>query len=136
MARCNEYRGKWKIDKHSFLMALHYAYNYDGWKQIYDELQAGLGAKAIGYTDMPKGGSCYDETSEKGEKLAEYGRKIRLIERTAMEAGGDIYPWLLTGVTNENATYNYLRLTKGMPCGHRQYYEKRRKFYYILAQKI
>lgn len=51
----------------------------------------------------------------------------KLIERLAKEAGGDIAKWLLQGVTSSVA-YECLQV----PCGRRQYYNRRRQFYELL----
>ena len=47
-----------------------------------------------------------------------------------------IYPWILEGVTTDYATYRYLRDSKKIPCGKKMYYERRRKFYYLMSKKI
>lgn len=53
------------------------------------------------------------------------------------EAGEDIFIWLFEAVTHENVTYTTLRMRDNpIPCGKNQYYEKRRKFYYLLFKRI
>ena len=68
--------------------------------------------------------------------MAELSKRMDIIEQTVRETDPELYQWILQGVTDEFATFKYLHETKGMPCGHRQYYERRRKFYYMLSQKI
>lgn len=55
---------------------------------------------------------------------------IELIEQTAMEADADIYQWLIKNVT-EGIPYEWLNV----PRGRKQFYESRRYFFYLLAQK-
>ena len=67
--------------------------------------------------------------------LATDEQKAR-IEQTAIEADPELYPWILEGVTQDYATYRYLRDAKKMPCGKNMYYERRRRFYWLLSKKI
>lgn len=57
-------------------------------------------------------------------------RDIGLIEQTAQEAVGGLYPFLLKNVT-EDITYEHM----GVPCGRRQFYFMRRKFFCLLDRK-
>lgn len=59
---------------------------------------------------------------------------MELIEETAKEAGGDIARWLLIGVTTTRS-YAYLALKMDMSLCRTSYYERYRKYFYILAQK-
>ena len=68
--------------------------------------------------------------------MAELSKKIATVEETAKEAGGEIAEWILKGVTIENATFNYLKMVTGIPCERDMYYERRRKFYWLISQKI
>jgi len=134
MARRNEYRGKWKISKHTFLMALHFAYQYNDWKAERDRLVNT--SRAITYSDMPHGTSIPNPTEEVGMRIAELSDRIELVEQTAKEADAEIYPWLLKAVTEENVGYDFLKLRHEIPCGKDMYQERRRKFYYLLSGKI
>lgn len=127
---------EWWISKHAYLEALHYAYRYGEWK---DELEvlAGSELKSPAIDDMPHGsGGNSNPTEERAIRCAELESKIIQIETTAYEADPVIAKWLLKGVTDESATYNYLRNMLGLPCGHRYYYDKRRKFYFLLSRKL
>ena len=58
------------------------------------------------------------------------------IEENAKEADAELWEYIVKAVTNENVTYNYLKQIMNIPCGQTYYYEKRRKFYYLLSSKI
>ena len=85
---------------------------------------------------MPSAHNCKDRTSALAERLIKLREKCELIEQTAVEAAPDIYPYILEGVTRDWATCEYLKMSKGMPCGKDMYYARRRKFYYLLSTKI
>lgn len=64
--------------------------------------------------------------------------KIRTIEDTVLEATEGqkaMYPYLLKYVTQEKSTYDQM-LALGMPYGSTLFYERRRKYYYLLSKKI
>ena len=134
MARRNIYTGKYKLSKHEYLKAYHYAMCYRDWKKEYDALADT--ARAIGYDDMPHGSNTKDLTAEAAEKRLELAVKISMIEQTVMEAEPEIYETLLLAVTTEGISFDYLKSAKQIPCGREMYYERRRKFYYLLNKKI
>ena len=126
-------RGEWKLSKHAFYTAYHYALQYPEWKDMYYSI---VDLSSSGNDGMPHASGVSNPTESKGLKALGLSEKIKMIEDTAKEAGEDLYPWLLKGVTNEGITYNYLRMIMRIPCGKNQYYDKRRKFYALLCDKI
>lgn len=135
MSRRNYYTGKYKLDKHELLSAIHYALRYNKWKDEYIAL--GDSSKAIQYDkDRVQTSGDYDPVSANGERRAELSKKIEIIEQTAIETDGDLYRWILQSVTDEFATYSYLSRVKRIPCSRNTLSRMRRKYFYLLAQKI
>lgn len=131
----NYYTGKYALDKHELLSAIHYALRYRKWKDEYKTLADT--SKAISYEgDRVQTSGGYDPTETAGMRMAELSGKIALIEQTAKETDPDLYEWILQGVTEDWATYKYLSTIKGIPCGKDVYFNRRRKFYYLLTRKI
>ena len=126
-------KSKWRLKKHEFLTAYHYAMQYRQWK---DEVWDAVGIKASADDGQPKAATQSDPTQRDAIRISALMDNIRMIERTAEDAGGDLAAWLLYAVTTERATYQFMRERRGMPCGRRQYYEARRKFYYLLSKRI
>ena len=60
--------------------------------------------------------------------------KMGLIEETVREAEPDIYKWLLIGVTT-NKSYDFLAQKMHMPMSRSAYYERYRKYFYLLSKK-
>lgn len=108
----NRYSGEYKISKHEYLMARHFALCYNEW--------------LAGCAKM--------ENSDPERK--ELRRKMKTVEQTALEADGELYQYLLKAVTNEGITYAHLQMLMDIPCGDQKYYRARRKFYYLLSKKI
>lgn len=63
------------------------------------------------------------------QKQVEF-QKRELIEQTAIEADPETCDLLIKNVT-EGISYEYM----AVPRGRRQFYERRRKFFYLLSQK-
>ena len=115
-------------------MLKHFCFSY---REMQDERNKLLssGIKAVAYDGMPHSGSVSNPTEQAGIRLAEIDNNISIIENTAAEVGGNLFSYLLRGVTDHYATYKYLRYTLHMPCGKNMYYSIRRRFYYELSQK-
>lgn len=125
---------KYDISKHRFLELYHFCMQYNEWK---DELKYKKDTvRSIEVTDMPAGHGNGDVTANLAVRRAELQRKCELIEQTAIEADPDIYQYIIKGVTTEYATYRYLREIAGMPCGKNMYYDRRRKFFFLLSKKM
>ena len=124
---------KYGISKKRFAELYNYCLQYNEWK---DELRYKTNAmKSPEITGMTKGGETGDSTAELAIRRDLLARKCRMIEETARETDPEISQYLLKAVTNEGITYNYLRQVMGIPMGKNQYYEKRRKFYWLLSIK-
>lgn len=125
------------INKHAFYSAYHFALQYTDWKAQYAEL-IGSAQKAVDYDDMPHAATTGDPTARLGIRSSVLSSNIKLVETTVQEACGysHVAPFLLIGVTQEGATYNYLRNKLRMKCARNAYYQMRRLFYYKLAHKL
>lgn len=61
-------------------------------------------------------------------------KKIVLIEKTVAQTDPVIYKYLIRGVT-EGRPFDKLA-ADGMPCSRNTYYDRRRKFFYLLSEKM
>lgn len=126
---------KYEISKHRFLELYHYCMQYGEW---IDELNGMTDTvKGIANTEGARGsggvGSATEQLAIRRVKLQE---KCEIIEQTAIEADPELYPYIIEGVTTEYATYKYLKQVKDIPCGKDMYYDRRRRFYWLLSKKI
>lgn len=105
----------------------YFCMQYEEKKQ---ELHRGYGLGAVVNDGMPKGNIPGNPVERTAIHNAMLQTDIELIEQTAMEADADIYQWLIKNVT-EGIPYEWLNV----PRGRKQFYESRRYFFYLLAQK-
>ena len=124
---------KYDISSHRFMELYHYCLQYNEWKE---ELKYKCDTvRSIEVSDMPITHNNSDATQELAIRRAELNKKCELIEQTAIETDADIYPYILKAVTNEGVTYKYLSTVMNIPCGKKMYYDRRRRFYWLLSQK-
>ena len=80
-------------------------------------------------TGIPSGSGPGDPTGRNAERASVLSGDIELIERTAAAAAGKDALWLLKNVT-QGIAWEYMPVS----CGRRKFYNRRRVFFYLLAQ--
>lgn len=125
-------KNKYYIDKHRYYELKHFCLQYLSWKKTYlalDEL--GMTSSLIDHT--PSGNSISDLTAKYAIRKTVYSERIKLIEKTAMEADEDLWVYILKAVT-EGLSYTYLKTKLEIPCGRDMYYDRYRKFFWLLSE--
>ena len=72
-----------------------------------------------------------DLTGKYATAKAEYSIKINMIEKAALEADDKLYSYILKAVT-ENLSYAYLKTRLDIPCSKDTYYDRYRRFFWLL----
>lgn len=117
----------YNITKTKYLELKYFCMQYSEKKH---ELAGAYGLRAIVNDGMPKGSGAGKPTECQAIRNAMLEKDIKLIEQTAIEADEEIYPYIIRNVT-EGVPYEWLNVPKG----RKQFYESRRYFFYLLAQK-
>ena len=94
------------------------------------KLSAGYGLKAVVNDGMPRGNLSGNPTEQAAFRNVLLQKDVELIEQSAMEADPRIYLWILKNVT-EGIPYEWL----DAPISRTKFYDTRRYFFYLLAQK-
>lgn len=94
------------------------------------EINNSYGLKSPQYGFKSKNKTISDTTLTAVEKILSLKAEIEMIEQSAIEADSEIYPYIIKNVT-EGILYEYM----DVPCGRRQFYEKRKLFFCILYMK-
>lgn len=125
---------KYNITKHRFAELYHFCMQYPEWK---DELNYKTdNINSIDISDMPVNHNNVSNVEKLALRRLQLESKCKIIEQTAIEADPELYQYILKAVTNEGISYNYLKMIMNIPCGKKMWYDRRRKFYYLLSQKI
>ena len=125
-------KNKYWIDKHRHYELKHFCLQYTTWKKVYREcLDRDISlAMMDGVRDSI---GPYDPTATRAVTRAYYAERIKLVERAAQEADEYLWYYILKAVT-EGYSYTYLRSTMDIPCGKDMFYDRYRKFFYLLSQ--
>lgn len=122
---------KYHLSKHRYLELKHFCLQYPEWRE---RLNAITDISAIDPGRLGSG-QLANETERIAIEKAALRNKINRVENTAMKADPDLWIYILKGVTEERA-YTYLRNTMGAPCSKNMYYDRYRRFFWLLAQDL
>lgn len=124
-------KNKYYIDKHRYYELKHFCLQYNEWKKAY----ANCNESIIFTSNLEKTSSsnvASDLTAKYAMRKVYYGDRIKLIERAAREADDFLYPYILKAVT-EGLSYTYLKSKLDIPCGRDMYYDRYRRFFWLLS---
>ena len=82
---------------------------------------------------MPTSNIPGDPTAKRAIMKAYYLEKINLVEKIAREADKYLYEYILKAVTEE-LSYTYLKSKLDIPCGKDMYYDRYRRFFWLLSE--
>lgn len=125
-------KNRYWIDKHRHYELKHFCLQYPVWKKSYADLDS-VGI-SISTTDrMPTSNLPGDPTGNRAVAKAQLIERIEMVERIAREADDYLWNYILKAVT-ENLSYTYLKTKLGIPCGKDMYYDRYRKFFWLLSK--
>lgn len=127
---------KYNISQNRYRQLYYYCLQYQEWK---DELKYKYDtSKALVVDDMPhsKTNNITNPTQDTAMKCAELAHKIATIEEAAKLTDPALYKYILKHVTNPNINYEYLSSHMNIPCSKNTFYDRRKKFYWILSQNV
>lgn len=126
-------RNKYYIPKHEYLMLKHFCLLYPERKKEYLELSRSGVANYI-LDGMPRGTDVSDRTAAVAIRMAQIKENLRIIEEAAEQADPYISKFILKAVT-DGYSFTYLKTVMEIPCERDYYYERYRRFFYILSHK-
>lgn len=122
-------KNKYYVDKHRYYELKHFCLQYPTWKKLYSEID--------GYSEhLPDSAysrikSASDPMFKYLEKRLEYFYKMELLEKIAIDADPDLASYILKAVT-EGLSYPQLKARFNIPCSRDMYYDRYRKFFWLL----
>jgi hypothetical protein len=124
-------KNKYYIDKHRHYELKHFCLQYPDWKKSYTELDtSNVGLSS--FENTPSGNLPGDPTARRALAKAQLTERIEMVESIAREADHYLWQYILKAVT-ENLSYTYLKTKLGIPCGKDMYYDRYRKFFWLLS---
>lgn len=125
-------KNKYWISKHRYYELKHFCLQYPEWKSAY--LHAGdinTFGSVIEFT--PKSNQINDSTGNIATIRAYYRERMAIVEQAAINADSVLYQYILKAVTEE-LSYTYLHTKLDIPCGKDMYYDRYRKFFWVLSK--
>lgn len=125
-------KNKYYIDKHRYYELKHFCLQYREWKKAYISCNESIiFASQIENTRSTNTPS--DITAKYALKRAQYAERINLVEKAAVEADEFLSSYILKAVT-EGLSYTYLKSKLDIPCGRDMYYDRYRRFFWLLSE--
>lgn len=126
-------KNKYWISKHRYYELKHFCLQYPLWKKAYGALDdiciSPNNLRVVtASTNVPG-----DPTAKCAIAKVYYADRINMVEKAAIEADVSLCSYILKAVTEE-LSYNYLKSRLDMPCGKDMYYDRYRKFFWILSK--
>lgn len=122
-------KNKYWIPRFRYLELKNFCLQYKDWKLALKEIPLLRSEFEKTLTSL-----LGDPTELIAIKRLKYKRNIELIEETAVLADQSIAKWIIKGVT-ENYSYEYLHYQLDLPVGRDTYYDRYRKFFWLLDQR-
>ena len=123
---------KYWINKHKYYELKHFCLQYPVWKKAIQRVNTLGSSAAIDETfskNLPS-----DPTGDIAITNLYYTEKIRLVEDIAFETDKYLSSYILKGVT-EGLSYNYLKTRLDIPCSRDMYYDRYRRFFWLLSKE-
>lgn len=125
-------KNKYHIDKHRHYELKHFCLQYPEWKKMYAEFSnASIPLSMIervSTSNLPG-----DPTAKRAMMKMQYAEKIKMVEKIALETDAYLHNYILKAVT-EGYSYTYLKTKLNMPCGRDMYYDRYRRFFWLLSE--
>lgn len=125
-------KSKYYIPKHRYYELKHFCLQYSFWKKLYLALESDVNVKSSFMQFMETGTTNGDPTAKQAMRMASYSRRIELIENAAKETDPDLSDYILKAVT-EGLSYDHMKMNYDIPCGKDMYYDRYRRFFWILS---
>lgn len=123
-------KNKYWIDKHRHYELKHFCLQYPEWKKAYMEFDnTDIPLSMI--ERIPTSNLPGDPTAKRALMKTYYSDRIKLLEKIALEADNCLHNYILKAVT-EGLSYTYLNTRMGIPCSRDLYYDRYRKFFWLL----
>lgn len=122
-------KSKYWIPRHRYYELKHYCRQYPYWKGLYGKLEFKIAERQEIHASTPA-----NPTEKIAVLRADLKRAMELVENCAKEAFPELYNVLLNGVT-AGRTFEQLKAIGEVPCSRDMYYDRYRKFFYILSQR-
>lgn len=122
-------KNKYWIDKNRYYELKYFCLQYPLWKKVCDDLD-GLRTSSFDLVRCSDG-TLRDPIALCAAERERYLNRVCLIEKAARDADPYLASYILKAVT-EGHSYNYLYSRLEIPCSRDTYYDRYRRFFWLL----
>ena len=126
-------KNRYWISKERYYELKHFCLQYNGWRKAYSEL-VDYGIPISNINNEVRGTTIADPTAQITFMKLHYMDRIEMVEKAAIETDRYLYKYILLAVT-EGRSFAYLKTKLDIPCSRDTYYERYRRFFWILSRK-
>lgn len=123
---------KYWIGKHRYYELKHFCLQYSIWKKAISEI--GITGTTSTYDWRPSSNTPGNPTANLALLKICYTKNVEMIEKAAEESDKFLNEYILKAVT-EGLSYTYLKYRLGMPYSRDLYYDRYRRFFWLLSQE-
>ena len=122
-------KNKWWIPKHRYYELKHFCLQYPEWKENYESaIRYSTNGEQVNKPSI----EWVDPVGNAVSVIEMYGKNISLVEHTAFTTDEFLSSYILKAVT-EGLSFTTLQMVYEMPCRKDMYYDRYRKFFWILS---
>ena len=125
-------KSKYWINKHRHYELKHFCLQYPLWKKAYAEL-CDISMPLSTIERVPSSNIPGDPTATRALLKTFYKDRIDLIESIGKKTDIYLHKYIIKAVTEE-LSYTYLRTKLDIPCSRDTYYDRYRKFFWLLSE--
>lgn len=128
-------KNKYHIGKHRYYELKHFCLQYWDWKKKLVELEETDGLRSPRFeVPKPSNTALHDDISELALQRRILKANMALVEDNVRSADKDLY-WYLMKTITEGIPYVNLRTKYDIPCGQKMFYDRYRKFFWLLDKE-
>ena len=124
-------KNKYWLEKHRYYELKHFCLQYPTWKKARENIDS-FNRPQEDMTIFSNTNSHSDPTARCAVARAFYSERMEMIEQTAIAADADLYVGILRAVT-KGESFEYLKARLEIPCGRDMYYDRYRRFFWLLS---
>lgn len=120
------------LPRHRYYELKHFCMQYPDWKKARLAL-IGMACNSTEEEKIPtsKTNAISDPTGNEAIAISYFSDRINMVEKAAIEADPELSNYILVGIT-EGLSYNILKARLDIPCCKETYYDRYRRFFWIL----
>lgn len=124
-------KNKYWISKYKYYELKYFCLQYPEWKMIYECLD---NPRIPSVNAIKEHMDISNPTEELAITKSLYSEKMKLIEQTAKETDEALSNYILKAVT-QDLSFTYLSTVLDIPCSRGTYYDRYRRFFWLLSKK-